>query len=150
MNPRLHSRLTARRILVVANLAFWFAFAAMFIAKSYAYRPHVKLFEELGPDYIYFGRALSVFENEQLRPFIRTTRVVQWPSFYIARPFYWYFDNHGIVVDRVYSGISVGGYFLILVVAISFAQWYLIGLLIDLARGRLTPTAVGRVAKPRS
>jgi hypothetical protein len=37
----------------------------------------------------------------------------------------------------LYGGIDVGGYYLILVCLLSFAQWYLIGLLLDCLRRRL-------------
>ena len=72
---------------------------------------------------------------------MRAARFVQWPSFHGAIPLNWYFSRRGIVVDHLYCGISVGGYYLILVCFLSFLQWYLIGFSIDWARHRFTTRA---------
>lgn len=121
-----------RRLLIIANGAFWLLFAFYFVAKSYAYRPHIKVFEEESPPYIFWGRA---FPSElYMSPLMGATRFIQAPSFYAASPFFSYFDKRGIVVDHTYLGISVGGYYLTAVCLISFLQWYLIGAIIDFIR----------------
>jgi hypothetical protein len=137
MRPHRLSSLRFARLFTLANALFWLIFAILFVAKSYPYRPHEKVFEELGPDYIYFGRALSALENEHIRVLERTTQLVQAPSFYAARPYLWYCKSRGIVVDRLYWGISAGGYHLILAFVLSFFQWYLIGLFVDWIKHRL-------------
>jgi hypothetical protein len=119
------------RIFVVANGTFWLAFLILFLIKSGTYEQHQKQFEERGPELIFSGRALSYLENEQPTPMLSATRLVQWPSFYAARPFFWYFNKHGIVVDHLYGKISLGGYHLLTVCALSFLQWSLPGYLVD-------------------
>ncbi len=59
------------------------------------------------------------------------------PSVVAAKPFYWYFNSRGIVVARLFLGVSVGGYYLLVVSFISFLQWLLIGFLADTAYHRL-------------
>jgi len=64
-----------------------------------------------------------------MTPLMRTTRLMQWPSFFAAAPLNFYVSRRGIVVDDLFWGTSAGGYYLILVCVLSFFQWYLIGLL---------------------
>jgi hypothetical protein len=112
---------------VLANALIWLIFAVNFASESHPYEPHTKLFEEPSPPYIIWSRAFP-FEK-YMTPLMRTTRLLQWPSFYAAAPFNFYVSRHGIVVDDLFWGTSAGGYYLILVCALSFFQWYLIGLL---------------------
>lgn len=122
------------RLLLLANAVLWLAFAVNFIVKSYPYQPHPKVFEEVSPPYIFWGHAFP--PDQFMAPLMRATRLIQAPSFYAARPFYWYFDKRGIVADRLYAGVCLGGYYLLLVCLLSFAQWYLTGLVIDFVRRR--------------
>jgi len=141
MKPHWPSSLRFAGLLTLANALFWLTFVILFVAKSYPYRPHEKVFEELGPDYIYFGRALSAMENEHITVLERTTQLVQGPSFYAARPYLWYCKSRGIVVDRLFWKISAGGYHLLLVCLLSFLQWYLVGFFIDYLRSRTSGKA---------
>jgi hypothetical protein len=131
-------RFSFARLLTLANVVFWVVFAVFFVVKAFPYQPHKPVFEERSPEFIYFGRALSILENEQVSPLMKTTLLVQKPSFYAARPFFWYFNSRGITADRQYRGVSVGGYYLLLVCLLSFLQWYLAGFLIDFLRRRLS------------
>ncbi len=135
-------QLTLPRKLILANGIFWLIFVIYFAAESHPYIPHKPAFEEELPGYTYFGRALSI-EAEYMGLFLKVTRLVQWPSFFVTRPFFWYFNSRGIVVDHLYLGISVGGYYLILVCSVSFLQWYLIGRFVDWVKRRLTMKADG-------
>jgi hypothetical protein len=137
----MNSRVRFTKLLGVANVAFWLAFGALFVAKSYPYKPHKPVFEEVTPSYIFFGRALRQIDTGTgvglPPPLINLTFAIQRLSVLAARPFYWYFDSRGVTVDHLYGGISVGGYYLSLVCVVSFLQWSLVGLLIDyLARRR--------------
>lgn len=124
------------KVLVLANAVFWFVFIVYFAARSYAYQPHQLMFEEVVPSYIFWGRAFPV--EKYMSPFLRATRLIQAPSFYAGRPLFWYFDNRGVFVNDLYAGVSVGGYYLIVVCLLSFAQWYLTGLLMDYFRRRFS------------
>jgi hypothetical protein len=121
---------------MLANVVFWLFCGIFFVVKSKPYSPHKPIFEERAPDVIYFGRAFSYLENEKPILLVRTAQFVQSPSFYAASPLNWFFSGRGITVDREYWGISVGGYYLILVCLLSFLQWYLVGLLIDFIQKR--------------
>lgn len=136
MNPQFIYRLRFRNVLILANGIFWLVFAINFAAKSYAYHPHVKAFEEPSPPYIIFGRAFPF--KDYMTPLMRTTRLLQWPSFIAAaRPYFWYFNSHGIYGETLYHGISISGYYLIIVCVLSFLQWYAVGGLVDYVRKRL-------------
>jgi hypothetical protein len=45
-----------------------------------------------------------------------------------------YTDPSGHTVALANWGVSIGGYYLLLVIVISFVQWYLIGLVINFMR----------------
>jgi hypothetical protein len=124
-----------RRLLVLANGVFWIVFGINFVANSYAYRPHPPAFEEILPSYVFASRAFPV--GLYMSPLMRITRAVQWPSFRAASPFFLPFNRRIISVNQVYWGISVGGYYLVLVCLLSFLQWYLLGFLIDHGRKRI-------------
>ena len=135
MNALTHLRRTGVRLTLLANLVFWIVFWMLFFAQSEPYKPHRPRFEEVFPYYIFFGRGLHMIDpgtGAGLPPaLIEVAHAVQKLSFLAARPYYWYFDRRGIVVNELYGGISVGGYFLLLVMLLSFLQWYAVGLVID-------------------
>jgi hypothetical protein len=124
-------RLSFARLVILANGIYWAVFAVLFVTGSYPYRPHRPAFEEVTPSYIFFGKALRQIDTGTgvgLPPLLITlTYAIQRPSVFASRPFYWYFDSHDITVDHLYAGISVGGYYLLLVCLLSFVQWYLVG-----------------------
>jgi hypothetical protein len=125
------SRLSFARLMMLANGIYWMVFAVLFVTGSYPYRPHRPVFEEVAPNYIFFGKALRQIDTGTgvgLPPrLITLTYAIQRPTVLATRPFYWYFDSHDITVDQLYWGVSVGGYYLLLVCVLSFVQWYLIG-----------------------
>ena len=133
---------TIARVMMTANSFFWLVFGVLFLLQSYPYQPHELYFEEATPNYIFFGRALREIDSGtgvSLPPrLMRVTSAIQKPSFVAARPYYWYFNNHEITVDRLYWHISVGGYYLLVVCILSFVQWYLLGFLLDLLKARIT------------
>ena len=122
---------------VLANAAFWVVFFLSFLAKSYPYEPHRPVFEEMLPSFVYFGRALPVHE-ELTGGVMRIARLVQKPSFVVSRPFFVPFNRSGIVVSTLTYGISLGGYYLLLVCGISFLQWSIAGILVDFIKWRVT------------
>jgi hypothetical protein len=136
------SRPAIARVMVVANAFFWVVFVVLFLLQSYPYTPHKLSFEEATPSYIFFGRALREVDSgtggSLPAPLMKATSVIQKPSFVAARPYYWYFNNREITVDRLYWQVSVGGYYLVVVCILSFIQWYLLGLLLDHLRGPAT------------
>ena len=116
---------------MLANACFWVVFVIFFVFKSHRNVPHPPTFEERPTEFIYFGRALGYLENERMVPLIKVTRFVQRPSFYAASPFNMWFAQRGIDSEHLYHGVSVGGYFLLLVCLLSFLQWYVVGLFVN-------------------
>jgi len=123
------------RLLLLANGVLWLVFALNFVANSHPYSPHPPMFEEQSPLYAYYGRALPA--EQYMTPLMRITRFLEWPSFFVARPYFWYFDSHGIDGARRYGRVSVTGYYLLIVCLLSFLQWYLVGSLTDYVKRRL-------------
>ncbi len=72
-----------------------------------------------------------------MTPLLRTMRFLEWPSFFAARPYFWYFDTHGIYGKQLYWRVSVTGYYLLIVCLLSFLQWYGVGWLLDRVRKRV-------------
>lgn len=66
-------------LLVLVNALFWLIFAVWFVSESYPYEPHTKLFEEASSPYMICSRAFPF--RRYLTPLMRTTRLLQWPSF---------------------------------------------------------------------
>ena len=128
--------------MTIGNSFFWLVFAVLFLLQSYPYQPHELRFEEPSPSYIFFGRALREINSGTgigLPPrLVTVTRAIQRPSFDAARPYYCHFDDLEITTNSQYLHISVGGYFLLVVCILSFAQWYLLGLLLDALKARIT------------
>jgi hypothetical protein len=130
------------RLLPLLNFAFWLGFGALFVAQSYPYQPHRLAFEEITPSYIFFGRALREIDSGTgvaLPPaLMNVTYAIQKPSVLATKSFYCYFNSRGIVVSHLFWGISVGGYYLLVVSFFSFLQWLLIGFFVDTAYRRLS------------
>ena len=134
MKPGSLAHLSLAKLLMAANGVFWLVFAGIFVMGSYAYKAHRLSFEEATPSYIFWGRALREIDSgtgASLPPtLIKVTYAIQKPSALAARPFYWPFNRRGLTVDEQYWGISVGGYYLLLVCLLSFLQWFLVGWLV--------------------
>jgi hypothetical protein len=139
------SALSLGKLLALTNLVFWLLFAAFYLIESNPYKIHDKVFEEIFPAYIYFGRALPVLE-ERYGALMKATTLIQWPSFYAALPVNFAFSRRGIVVDQQYGAISAGGYYLLAVCMLSFVQWYLVGWIVQGVGHRW----VGRQAHPQA
>jgi hypothetical protein len=122
-------------LLPLLNLVFWLVFTVVFVMQSFPYRPHKPAFEEISYSYIFFGRALREIDSGTgvaLPPtLMKVTYAIQKPSVVAARPFYLYTNSRGFVVDSMFFGVSVGGYHLLVVCLLSFAQWFLAGLVFD-------------------
>jgi hypothetical protein len=138
-------------LLILINALFWLTFAVLFATHTVAYSPHQLKFEEVTPSYIFFGRALQMIDSGTgvgIPPLlIEISYTIQKPSSVAARTFFRYFHDRGITVEHTYGGISIGGYYLLLVCLFSFLQWYLVGFLIDYLSRRLTEKAGGAYDK---
>jgi hypothetical protein len=123
----------ASKLLILANAGFWLIFCVVFVVESEPYQPHRLHFEEVIPTFIYFGRALPM-QAEGTGLLLRTARILQYPSFLVAKPYFWYFNRRGFVTGDSFAKVSLGGYLLVVVCLLSFAQWYAVGFFIDWIR----------------
>ncbi|HEY1423474.1 MAG TPA: hypothetical protein VGF20_08485, partial [Candidatus Acidoferrum sp.] len=132
-----HVRATRRATasLMVGNCVLWLVWIANFVLLSKPYEPHIKMFDEHSPPYIFWGRAFPLEAYAGI--VMQAVKSLERPSFYAAIPVNYFFSSRGIFVDHLYWGVSVGGYYLIAVFLLSFLQWYLVDILIDYLRQRL-------------
>lgn len=120
-----HDKVTL--ILLGANLMFWVYLWSDLFFKAVPYEPHEPRFEEMLPTYVLWGRALPV-EHERNLYSLQLMKLLQAPSYWAARPYVWITVKKGILWDRTYMGVSPGGYLLLIIMGLSFGQWYLVGL----------------------
>ena len=139
--------LRATTVLILANGVLWLVFVIHFVVVSQPYAPHEPQFEEFAPAYIFWGRAYPFEQYCGSWP-MRATRLLERPSFYAAIPVNYFFSRRGITVDHLYGGVSAGGYYLIAVFLTSFLQWYLVGLIVDHLRRRLSVSRAGVSPNP--
>ena len=129
MRTGLWGSLRVTAVLMSSNLILWVVWAINFVVKSQPYTPHVKVFEEYSPPYIFWGRAFPFTEYGS--PVMQATKILQWPSFHAAIPLSYFFSQRGDFIDKLYWRVSVGGYYLLLVFLLSFIQWYFVGWVIQ-------------------
>lgn len=126
-----------------ANLLFWAYFWVDFAGRVVSYEVRQPKFEEVLPTFVFYGRALPSDQERRLTS-LRLAKVLHAPSFWVARPYVWITTSKGILWDKVYWGVSPGGYLLLIVMVLSFGQWFLVGLGVRrLLRGRVAPVAGG-------
>ena len=126
----------ATSVLMAGNGILWLVWIANFLILSKPYAPHNKVFDEHSPPYIFWGRAFPL--EAYASTVMQTVKFLEHPSFFLAIPVNYFFSSRGKLVDDLFWGVSAGGYYLITVFVLSFLQWYLIGILVDYARRRLS------------
>ena len=119
---------TVSKILLIANLLFWIYFGIAFTRASYPYSPEVWNYTAptAPAGYTFFGHSIGQRESAFQHPFFQTMFFVEFPSFAVARVG----QNllfPSVTGDRVFVGISEGGWRLLVVGLLSFLQWYLVG-----------------------
>lgn len=126
-----------------ANLLFWAYFWVDVTTRTMPYQVRQPKFEEVLPTFVFYGRALPTDQEGRLTS-LRLARVLHAPSFWAAQLYVWITVKKGILWDKVYWGVSPGGYFLLTVMVLSFGQWFLVGLAVRrLFRGQPASVAVG-------
>lgn len=113
------------RLLLLANLCLWIYFGVAFAHASQPYDPrpwgHVPV--DL---YTFWGHSIGLTKSSLEYPFMEVIFWVQFPSFLLATLIQRVFFGN-VSADRFFLGISIGGYKLLAVLLLSFAQWYFIG-----------------------
>ncbi len=119
------SRRKVIRIFLAANFLFWMYFWFHFGLMTHPYQPHPPMHDDPGSFFVFWGRALD-WRGEWLSPPVRLARWVQAPSFLVARPYVWVVNRNPRLWNETFLGVSPGGYLLLIVMALSFGQWYLV------------------------
>jgi|ERR1700733_3951536 hypothetical protein len=115
------------KILLIANLCFWIYFWISFAQASYHYRPD-PMGHPAGTGYTFWGHSIAVVESGFFYPFFKAMFYIQFPSFALAMLVARVSSPHLLLYGFI-ADISKGGWLLLAVMAISFFQWYLVGLL---------------------
>jgi hypothetical protein len=113
------------KLLLAANLCFWIYFAISFAQASYPFK-HDPWGHPAGAGYTFLGHSIGIVESPFLHPFFNGMFWVEFPSFALARVGENLFFPH-VTADQFLAGISEGGWRLLVVVLLSFLQWYLVG-----------------------
>jgi len=115
------------KLLLVANLLFWIYFGIAFARASYPYRREVWNYTAptAPAGYTFFGHTVGVRESAFQHPFFRGMFYAEFPSFALARLGQNLLFPH-VTGDQLFAGISEGGWRLLVVVLLSFVQWYFI------------------------
>jgi hypothetical protein len=128
---------------LLANLLFWVYFWVDFGLRAERYVPHPPAFEEILPFLVVAGLAIPTVEPIQYEWNWRALRLavmIHLPAFSATQPLIWignwlelrHEEEPGELGfwDKTFLGTSMGGYRLILVMLLSFLQWYLIAILL--------------------
>jgi len=124
--------------LLIANLVLWAYFWIAFALASEPYDP--RPWGHYPVDvYCFWGHAIGLTKSAFMYPFMKVIFWTEFPSFLlvtlIQRAF---FSN--VSADAFLLGISTGGYRLLVIMALSFVQWYLVGKAIQRFTRRDTPS----------
>lgn len=122
---RSHSVGKFTKLLLAANLCFWIYFAISFAQASYPFK-HDPWGHPAGAGYTFLGHSIGIVESPFLHPFFNAMFWAEFPSFALARVGENLFFPH-LTADQFFAGISEGGWRLLVVVLLSFLQWYLVG-----------------------
>lgn len=134
--------------LLLANLLLWVFFAVDFASRLVPYEEHSPSFEETIPVFVFWGKALPV-EQMHTASF-RMMERVQMPAFLVVRPIVCILNQQPSVWGKTFGGLSPWSYLLVLVLLLSFLQWYLVGWTIQKLWHRWSsrPSASGAQASP--
>jgi hypothetical protein len=113
------------KIVLVANLCFWVYFWVAFFLAAQPYDPRPWGHVPVDP-YSFGGHAIGLTRSSLTYPFMQAAFWIEFPSFLLAtlgqRAFF-----SSVSGDQFFAGISVGGYKLLVVMVLSFLQWYFMG-----------------------
>lgn len=115
-------------LVLVANLMLWAFFWVDFSRRLVPYREHPPAFEEASPVFVFDGKALPI-EQTPTRC-LRQIELIEAPSFWVVRPAVHILNRSPSSWQSTLAGISPWGYLLILVMLLSFLQWYFLSRLI--------------------
>ena len=113
------------KTLLIANLFLWVYFWIAFAHASYQYRRD-PWGHPAGAGYTFAGHSIGIMESSFTHPFFNLAFWVELPSFALARVGQNLLFPQ-VTGDRFFAGISEGGWRLLMILVLSFVQWYLVG-----------------------
>ncbi len=119
---------------IIANLGLWVYFWLAFARSSQPYDPRPWGHMPVDP-YSFWGHTIGLTRSSLTYPFMKVVFGVEFPSFLSVAVFRKAFLA-GVSGDTFFAGVSVGGYELVVIMLLSFLQWYFIGLAIQKLFGK--------------
>jgi hypothetical protein len=112
-------------VLLMANLGLWVYFWIAFAQASQPYDPRPWGHNPVDV-YCFGGHAIGLTKSAFMYPFMELIRWIEFPSFLLVTLIQWAFFSR-VSADQFLLGISTGGYKLLVIMVLSFLQWYLVG-----------------------
>jgi len=109
---------------LLANAAIWIFVSIDLARRLVPYEAHTPAFEEELPLLVIGRRALPI--SEMHTNSLKILKVAQAPSFLAVRPLVHLMNKNPVIWDQIFWRMSAWSYLLIVVVLLSFVQWYLI------------------------
>lgn len=113
------------KLLLIANLCLWIYFWIAFAQASQPYEPRPWGHLPIDP-YSFWGHAIGLTKSSLAYPFVKIIFWVEFPSFLLVTLVQQGFLAK-VSADQFFAGISVGGYKLLVIMLLSFLQWYFVG-----------------------
>jgi hypothetical protein len=142
-----HVQMNLRTLAMLLNGAFWVYFWIQFAAVSLPNNGHFCLDHCLDP-YVFFGYGIGLNYNPLALPFMKLMVCVQLPSFFLATVFqhllpgqhsagllsgalgeFGYIlcpEDYAGFGGRLFLGVSINGYRLLVTMLLSFVQWLIV------------------------
>jgi hypothetical protein len=115
----------ATAVLLAANLGLWVYFWIAFVQASQPYDPRPWGHSPVDV-YCLWGHAIGLTRSAFLYPFMGLIRWIEFPSLLLATISQRLFFSK-VSADQFLLGVSIGGYKLLVIMVLSFLQWYLVG-----------------------
>src|SRR6266404_2529231 len=112
-------------VLLAANLGLWVYFWIAFVQASQPYDPRPWGHSPVDV-YCLWGHAIGLTRSAFLYPFMGLIRWIEFPSFLLVTLIQGVFFSR-VSADQFLLGVSTGGYKLLVIMVLSFLQWYLVG-----------------------
>ncbi len=112
-------------VLLTANLGLWVYFWIAFAQASQPYDPRPWGHPPVDV-YCLWGHAIGLTRSAFMYPFMGLIRWIEFPSFLLVTLIQRVFFS-SLSADQFLLGVSTAGYKLLVVMVLSFLQWYLVG-----------------------
>jgi hypothetical protein len=118
-----------QKLMFVANLFVWAYFWLAFAHSAVAYDPRPWGHIPVDP-YVFGGHAIGLTKSSLTYPFMKLTFRIEFPSFLCVALFRKEFLS-GVSGEPLFAGISAAGYELLVIMLLSFVQWFLLARVIQ-------------------